>query len=45
MVTSNYKNAYKEVYIILSYLEDDDYNKIPEEVINAIKANMNEEYE
>ena len=45
MVTNNYKNAYKEVYIILSYLEDDDYNKIPEEVINAIKANMNEEYE
>ncbi len=45
MVTNNYKNAYKEVYIILSYLEDDNYNKIPEEVINAIKANMNEEYE
>lgn len=45
MVASNYKNAYKEVYTILSFLEEDDYNKIPEEVINAIKANMNEEYE
>ena len=45
MMNSVYKNAYKEVYTILNYLEEDDYNKIPTEVINAIENNMNDEYE
>lgn len=45
MIPSRYRNAYKEVYIILSYLDEDDYNKVPLEVINAIENNMNEEYE
>ncbi len=45
MIPSRYRNAYKEVYIILSYLDEDDYNKIPLEVIDAIGNNMNEEYE
>ena len=45
MIPSRYRNAYKEVYIILNYLDEDDYNKIPLEVINAIENNMNEEYE
>ena len=45
MIPSRYRNAYKEVYIILSYLDEDDYNKIPLEVIDAIENNMNEEYE
>ena len=44
MVSSTYRNAYKEVYEILSYLEDEDYKKIPPEVIKAIENNMNEEY-
>lgn len=45
MINTNYKNAYKEVYTILNYLDEDDYDKIPPEIINAIKLNMNEEYE
>lgn len=45
MITTNYRNAYKEVYTILSYLSDEDFNKIPPKVINAIKNNMNEDYE
>lgn len=45
MIPGRYRNAYKEVYIILSYLDEDDYNKIPLEVIDAIENNMNEEYE
>lgn len=45
MITTNYRNAYKEVYTILSYLSDEEFNKIPLKVINAIKNNMNEEYE
>ena len=45
MIPSRYRNAYKEVYIILSYLDEDDYNKIPLEVIDAIENHMNEEYE
>lgn len=45
MINTNYKNAYKEVYTILNYLDEDDYDKIPPEIINAIKSNMNEEYE
>ena len=43
MIPSRYRNAYKEVYIILSYLDEDDYNKIPLEVIDAIENNMNED--
>ncbi len=45
MINETYKNAYKEVYTILNYLNEEDYNKIPPELINAIKLNMNEEYE
>ena len=41
----NYPNAYKEVYVILSYLEETAYKKIPIKIINAIKENMNEDYE
>lgn len=42
---SNRKNAYTEVYTILQELNEEEYNKIPSEVIEAIRANMNEEYE
>lgn len=44
MVTQNYRNAYKEVYIILQCLKDEEYQKIPQDVIDAIEENMNDEY-
>lgn len=42
---NNRKNAYKEVYTILQELNAEEYNKIPPEIIEAIRTNMNEEYE
>ena len=42
---NNRKNAYTEVYTILQDLNEEEYNKIPPEVVEAIKANRNEEYE
>lgn len=42
---SNRRNAYKEVYAILQDLNEEEYNKIPPEVVSTIKENMNEEYE
>lgn len=45
MVPIKYRDAYKEVYVILNYLEETAYKKIPIKIINAIKENMNEDYE
>ena len=42
---SNRKNAYTEVYTILQKLNEEEYNKIPPEVIKTIEANRNEDYE
>ena len=42
---SNRKNAYAEVYTILQELNEEEYNKIPPEVIEKIEANRNEDYE
>ena len=42
---SNRKNAYTEVYIILQELNEEEYNKIPPEVLKTIEANRNREYE
>lgn len=42
---SNRKNAYTEVYTILKELNEEEYNKIPPEVIETIEANRNKEYE
>ena len=42
---NNRKNAYAEVYTILQELNEEEYNKIPPEVIKTIEANRNEEYE
>ena len=42
---NNRKNAYAEVYKILQELNEEEYNKIPPEVIETIEANRNEEYE
>lgn len=44
MVKSNRKNAYTEVYTILQDLNEEEYAKIPPEVIHAIKENRNEDY-
>lgn len=41
---SNREKAYKEVYTILQDLNEEEYNKIPPEVINAIKNNMDNGY-
>ena len=41
---NNRRNAYKEVYIVLQDLNEEDYNKIPPEIIETIKENSNEEY-
>ena len=42
---SNRKNAFAEVYTILKELNEEEYNKIPPEVIKTIEANRNEDYE
>ena len=42
---NNRKNAYTEVYTILQELNEEEYNKIPPEIIQAIRINKNEEYE
>ena len=41
----NRRNAYTEVYAILQDLDDEEYNKIPPEVIKAIRENRNLEYD
>lgn len=42
---NNRRNAYKEVYTVLQDLNEEEYNKIPPEIIETIKENSNEEYE
>mgnify|MGYP004624704057 FL=1 len=42
---NNRRDAYKEVYTILQDLNEEEYNKIPPEIIETIKENSNEEYE
>ena len=42
---NNRKNAYTEVYTILENMDEEDFNKIPPEVIQAIEENRNLEYE
>lgn len=42
---NNRKNAYTEVYTILQELNEEEYDKIPPEVVEAIKVNRNIEYE
>ena len=41
---NKYAKAYTEVYEILSYLKKEDYDKIPEEIIIAIKENRDNNY-
>lgn len=43
-MTKVYKQAFTEVYEILNYLEEENYNKIPKNIINAIEQNKDNEY-
>ena len=45
MVKTNYANAYKEVLVVLETLIEEDYNKIPKEYIEFLKANCNNDYD
>ena len=45
MTVDIYKNAYKEVYVILQNLVEEDYNKIPKEIIELFEKNKNDEHE
>lgn len=40
----NFPNAYKEVYTILQYVDSEDLKSIPENFINMLKSNMNNDY-
>lgn len=42
---SNRENAYTEVYTILQELNEEEYSKIPPEIVETIEENMNKEYE
>lgn len=39
-----YRNSFSEVYIILQYLNKEELNKIPQEVLEVIEENKNEDY-
>lgn len=41
---NNYKDALVEVEAVLDHLKDEEYIKIPKNIIDAIKTNKNEEY-
>lgn len=43
--SENFPNAYKEVYVILNYIEEESVKKIPPEFINMLKEKMNENHE
>lgn len=42
--SSNFPNAYKEVYIILKYVDSEDLKLIPKSFINMLEQNMNDDY-
>lgn len=42
---NNRQNAYTEVYTILQELNNEEYNKIPPQIIEVIQEKMNKEYE
>ena len=41
---NNYSNAYTEAYTILNYLDKEELNKIPEEIIETIDEKRNVDY-
>ena len=44
IIIENYKNAYKETYMILNNMKSDDVKLIPQEFIKFLKNNMNNNY-
>ena len=44
MVNIEYANAYSEVLEILKYVSEEEYNKIPKELIEAYEKNANKQY-
>ena len=40
----NYNKAFTEVYTVLNYLNKDEYNKIPKEILQVIEENRNIDY-
>lgn len=44
-INQNYRNAFTEVYTILDYIEEEDYIKIPQNIIDMIENNKNDDYE
>jgi len=44
MLETKYANAYTEVCEILNYLDKDEYNKIPQEIIDVFEDNKNIDY-
>lgn len=42
---NNYKKAFTEVYTILSYLDEEEYNKIPHDVLETISQNRDKSYQ
>jgi len=42
---SKYTDAFTQVYVILNELDDDDYEKIPPEIIAVMRKNRNKEYQ
>lgn len=45
MVTTNYKIAYSEVLEILKHISEEEYNKIPNDMIELFKINANNDNE
>lgn len=44
IVTEEYSNAYSEVLEILKYVSEEDYEKIPKNIINLFETNGNKNY-
>ena len=44
MVAENYRNAFSEVSVILEHLRKEDYDKISDDMIQAIESNKNNDY-
>lgn len=42
---NNRQNAYTEVYTILQDLDDNEYSKIPSQVLEVIRLNCNKDYD
>ena len=40
----NFSKAYKEIYVIINHLNEDEKNKIPQEFLNMIETQMDKDY-